>query len=177
MIGADPKFRTRDRARRVKSPGVFAYANGRSLPSRSQRWRYVVLACVFVPLSFVLAQCGRAPSPGTLAANVQTSNTQAASGDTFDDRFPAPQFRDRFPSANASRAQRHISDFAPTRSAASEPAPYRVASLGPQIPYQRPTAQQDMPTLVTIKSPPFPYTPHIPPPHPPFPNTPNAQPP
>jgi hypothetical protein len=157
MIGAEPKFRTHDRACRVKSPGLFACARGEAGPSRSQQWRYVALACVFVPLSFVLAQCGRAPNPGTLAANVQTSNTQVASGDTFDDRFPAPQFRDRFPSANETLAQRQISDFTPMRTAASEPASYRVASLGPQIPYQRPTAQQDMTTLVSMKSSAFPY--------------------
>src|ERR1700730_1002507 len=157
MIGAEPKFRTHDRACRVKSPGLFACARGEAGPSRSQQWRYVALACVFVPLSFVLAQCGRAPNPGTLAANVQTSNTQVASGDTFDDRFPAPQFRDRFPSANETLAQRQISDFTPMSTAASEPASYRVSSLGPHIPYQRPTAQQDMTTRGSIKSSAFPY--------------------
>jgi hypothetical protein len=157
MIGAYPKFQTRDRARRVKSPGALGYASGQIRQSGSRRWRYVVLACVFVPLSFVLAQCGRAPSPGTLAANAQTSHTQVASGDTFDDRFPTPQFRDRFPTPNESLAQRQISDFAPGRTAQKEPAPYRVASLGPQIPYQRPTAQQDLTTLVSMKSSAFPY--------------------
>jgi hypothetical protein len=100
----------------------------------------------------VLAQCGRAPNPGTLAANAQ-----ASSGDTFDDRFPAPQFRDRFPASNESLAQRQISDFAPTRTAQKEPAPYRVASLAPQLPYQRPTAKEDLTTLVSMKSSAFPY--------------------
>jgi hypothetical protein len=156
MIGADPKFQTRDRARRVKSPGAIARARGLTRQSRSQRWRWIV-ASVFVPLSFVLAQCGRAPNPGTLAANVQASHTQVASGDTFDDRFPAPQFRDRFPTPNETLAQRQISDFAPERTAQREPAPYRVASLGPQLPYQRPTAQQDLTTLVSMKSSAFPY--------------------
>src|SRR5438445_1679207 len=151
MVGADPKFQMRD-CGRVKSPGAIACARGGPSLSRSHRWRLVALACVFVPLSFVLVQCGRAPSPGTLAANAQ-----ASSGDSFDDRFPAPQFRDRFPAANESLAQRQISDFTPARTAQSEPAPYRVASLAPQIPYQRHTAKQDLTTLVSMKSSAFPY--------------------
>jgi hypothetical protein len=153
MIGAEPKFRTRDRVCRVKSPGGVARASGKIWLVRSQRWRWMALAVIFVPLSLVLAQCGRAPNPGTLAANAQ-----ASSGDTFDDRFPTPQFRDRFPSASESFAQRQVSDFMPTRAAAQrEPAPYRVASLGPQLPYQRPTAQQDLTTLVSMRSSAFPY--------------------
>ncbi len=89
---------------------------------------------------------------------MQASKTaQASSGDTFDDRFPAPQFRDRFPSSSESLAQRQISDFAPARMAQREPASYRVASLAPQLPYQRPTAQQDLTTLVSMKSSAFPY--------------------
>jgi hypothetical protein len=157
MIGADPKFQTHDCACLVKSPGAIAYAPGEPRPIPSQRWRRIALASVLVPLSFVLAQCGRAPNPGTLAANVQASKTQASTGDTFDDRFPAPQFRDRFPSANESLAQRQISDFAPTRAAQRDPAPYRVVSLSPQPPYQRPTAQQDLTTLVSMKTSAFPY--------------------
>ena len=151
MIGAYPKFQMHDRGL-VKSPGAISYARGQTRQFRSPRWRWIVLASVFAPLSLVLAQCGRAPNPGTLAANAQ-----ASSGDTFDDRFPAPQFRDRFPAANESLAQRQIADFAPTRSAQREPAPYRVASLAPQLPYQRPTAQQDLTTLVSLKSSAFPY--------------------
>ena len=156
MIGADPKFQTHDRACRVKLPGAIAYARGNT-DTRSQRWRRIAVACVLVPLSFVLAQCGRAPNPGTLAADAQASKTQASTADTFDDRFPAPQFRDRFPSANESLAQRQISDFAPARAAQRDPAPYRVASLSPQLPYQRPTAQQDLTTLVSMKTSAFPY--------------------
>jgi hypothetical protein len=152
MIGAEPKFRTHDSACRVQPPGAIAHARAETRHTRT-RWRWIVLASAFVPLSFVLAQCGRGPSPGTLAANAQ-----ASTGDTFDDRFPAPQFRDRFPSARESLAQRQISDFAPTRNAQQrEPAPYRVASLGPQLPYQRPTAQQDLTTLVSMKTSAFPY--------------------
>jgi hypothetical protein len=108
-------------------------------------------------LSLVLAQCGRAPNPGALAADVPASSKQVSAGDTFDDRFPTPQFRDRFPAANESLAQRQISEFTPPRTAQREPATYRVASLGPQLPYQRPTAQQDLTTLVSMKSSAFPY--------------------
>jgi hypothetical protein len=161
MIGAYPKFRTHDRACQVISPGAIACARGETRPRshqpRSQRWRRIGLVSVCIPLSFLLAHCGRAPSAGTLAANVQASRTQASSSDTFDDRFPAPQFRDRFPAPNESLAQRQISEFAPPRTAQRAPAPYRVASLAPQLPYQRPTAQQDLTTLVSMKSSAFPY--------------------
>jgi hypothetical protein len=156
MIGADPKFLLHDHCL-VKSPGAIAYARGEPRPILSQRWRGIALASALVPLSFVLAQCGRAPNPGTLAANVQASKAQASTGDTFDDRFPTPQFRDRFPTPNESLAQRQPSDFAPARTAQREPAPYRVASLAPQLPYQRPTAQQDLTTLVSMKTSAFPY--------------------
>ena len=104
-----------------------------------------------VPLSFVLIQCGRAPSPGTLAANAQ-----AGAGDSFDDRFPAPQFRDRFPSANESFVQRQAPDSSRKRTAQAEPAPYRVASLAPTVPYQRP-AREDQTALIGLKSSAFPY--------------------
>ena len=104
-----------------------------------------------VPLSFVLIQCGRAPSPGTLAANAQ-----AGAGDSFDDRFPAPQFRDRFPSANESFVQRQAPDSSRKRTAQAEPTPYRVASLAPTVPYQRP-AREDQTALIGLKSSAFPY--------------------
>src|SRR2546421_3852594 len=157
MVGADPRFQTHDYGR-ADSPGAVACAPRGALLAGSHRWRLGAPACVFVPLSLVLAQCGRAPSPGTLAANARASSGDTfSSGDSFDDRFPAPQFRDRFPAANESLAQRQISDFTPARTAQSEPAPYRVASLAPQIPYQRPTAKQNLTTLVSMKSSAFPY--------------------
>ncbi|MDR3484086.1 MAG: alpha/beta hydrolase [Bradyrhizobium sp.] len=105
----------------------------------------------FVPLSFVLVQCGQAPTAGTLAANVQGSG-----GDSFDDRFPKPQFKDRFPTPGESLVQLQPSDAPPRRAARAEPAPYRVASLEPQVPYQRP-AREDQTTLVSLKSSAFPY--------------------
>jgi hypothetical protein len=113
--------------------------------------RWIALLSALVPLSFVLIQCGRAPSPGTLAANAQ-----AGAGDSFDDRFPAPQFRDRFPSANESFVQRQAPDSSRKRTAQAEPAPYRVASLAPTVPYQRP-AREDQTALIGLKSSAFPY--------------------
>lgn len=129
------------------------------------------LISALVPLSLTLVQCGRAPDPAALAtssqANVQvvaktssrTSNPHVASGDTFEDRFPAPQFRERFPSASESFLQRQMADFSPWRAVQQQPpeqAPYKVASLEPQVPYKRPP-RDDLTTLVSMKSSAFPY--------------------
>ena len=118
------------------------------------RWRRVVLASLFAPLSLILAQCGKAPNPGALAANVQVSPS-----DTFEDRFPAPSFRDRFPTATESFEQKLAKDFAQAASPPPQgsPAPYRVAALGPQVPYQRPAERDELTTLVSMKSSAFPY--------------------
>jgi len=86
-----------------------------------------------------------------LAANSQASVPE---GDTFDDRFPAPSFRDRFPSP--SESLQWPSPDAPKRTAQAQPAPYRVASLAPTLPYQAP-AKEDLTTLVSLKSSAFPY--------------------
>src|SRR5450631_1985012 len=152
MVGVDPKFQRHDRAGQVISPGAARRTQPQSETRRAsvQRLRWIAIASVFVPLSFVLVQCGKAPNAGLLAANTQ------ASGDTFDDRFPAPQFRDRFPTANESFAQRQPADAARKRTAQAAPAPYRVASLAPTVPYQRPV-REDQTTLVSLKSSAFPY--------------------
>ncbi|WP_245481400.1 alpha/beta hydrolase [Bradyrhizobium sp. LVM 105] len=123
------------------------------------------LISALVPLSLTLVQCGKAPSPAALAANSQANvqvvaktNQKVASGDTFEDRFPAPQFKERFPSASESLLQRQMSDFSPKRAVQQQPeqAPYKVASLEPQVPYKRP-AREDLTTLVSMKSSAFPY--------------------
>jgi hypothetical protein len=154
MVGANPKSHVIDVARRRALPeavqlGAFTLV---------RRWRLALLACVFVPLSLVLVQCGRAPNPGALAANASaTSNVSTASaGDTFDDRFPKPEFRDRFPTPSEMLPQRQMADFAPKR---VQTQTYRVASLEPTLPYKRqpqPTGEQ-ITTLVTMKSSAFPY--------------------
>jgi hypothetical protein len=145
------------RADRTKASG----ARGRALR--------IALISGLVPLSLTLVQCGKAPNPAALAANSQANvpavdqtvaktSSRIASGDTFEDRFPAPQFRERFPSASESLLQRQMSDFSPKRAVQQQPeqAPYKVASLAPQVPYQRP-AREDLTTLVSMKSSAFPY--------------------
>jgi hypothetical protein len=115
--------------------------------------RWIALLSALIPLSFILVQCGQAPSAGTLAANVQSTK-----GDTFDERFPQPQFKDRFPTPGESLLQREAStsDAQGRRTAQPQPAPYRVASLAPTVPYQR-SPKEDQTTLVSLKSSAFPY--------------------
>jgi hypothetical protein len=107
---------------------------------------------MLVPLSLVLAQCSKSPNAGMLAAN-----SQASTGDSFDERFPTPQFKDRFPTASESLVQRQPSDLPGQRTASAQPAPYRVASLAPTAPFERPPAREDQTTLVSLKSSAFPY--------------------
>src|SRR3954471_4811641 len=160
MVGAVPKPRADIRADRTTSG-----ARGRALRT--------ALISALVPLSLTLVQCGKAPNPAALAANSQANvqgnvpanvqvvaktNQQVASSDTFEDRFPAPQFRERFPSASEGFLQRQMSDFSPERAVQQQPeqAPYKVASLAPQVPSQRPP-REDLTTLVSMKSSAFPY--------------------
>jgi hypothetical protein len=152
MVGANPKFQTSDQAGPVMPPGAMRHAWTQIAPHRggSHRWRWIALVSALVPLSFALVQCGQAPSAGMLAANSQTS------GDSFDDRFPTPQFKDRFPSANESFVQRQSADAPRKRTAQTGPAPYRIASLAPTVPYERPP-REELTTLVGLKSSAFPY--------------------
>ena len=136
MVGA--KLQTLERAGLVLSPGA-------------ARCRWIAVVAALLPLSFVLVQCGQAPNAGTLAAN-----SQASMGDSFDDRFPKPVFRDRFPAPNETFGQLQSSDAPAKRTAQAPPAPYRVASLAPTLPYQRPP-REDLTTLVSLKSSAFPY--------------------
>src|ERR1700691_952379 len=146
MVGATPKSRTFDRKGLAILPGASRHVRPRAA------WRWIAILSVFVPLSFILVQCGQAPSAGTLAPNVQGS-LGGSSGDNFDDRFPKPQFRDRFPTASESLEQRQPNDDASPvkRTAQTAPAPYRVASLAPTVPYQR-RPREDQTTLVSLKS-------------------------
>lgn len=150
MVGANPKFQQHDRADRVISPGAPVFVRPPAPLHRTgpHRWRWIALLAAFVPLSFVLVQCGKAPSAGMLAANAH-----ASSGDTFEDRFPAPTFKDRFPTTSESLTPQQPSRG---RTAQAQPAPYRVASLAPTVPYQRPV-REDQTTLVSLKSSAFPY--------------------
>ncbi len=149
MVGADPKCHKCDCARPEKQPGAPVDA----------RLRSIAAALLLAPISLLLAQCSQAPSADALAANARPAAGTQTVAATFDERFPAPQFSDRFPSPSESLPLREMSDFAPKRTAVvqSEPAPYRIASLEPQVPYKRPTAHQDLTTLVSMKSSAFPY--------------------
>ena len=143
------------RADRTKASG----ARGRALR--------IALISGFVPLSLTLVQCGQSPNPTALAAssqanvqvvaktNPQAARQQVASGDSFEDRFPAPQFRERFPGSDETFRP---FELAPKQAAAPEPPPYQVASLEPQLPpSQRPAERDELTTLVSMKSSAFPY--------------------
>jgi hypothetical protein len=115
---------------------------------------------ILLPLSLTLAQCGKAPSPGALAANATSS------GDSFEERFPAPQFRDRYPSSGETFRP---FELAPRQAAAPAPPPYQVASLEPQVPpAQRVPDRDELTTLVSMKSSAFPYFGNNPPSDEPF---------
>jgi hypothetical protein len=137
MVGANPGFLTFE-----------CRADGRAHPGRLRR---IAAFCLLLPLSLVVVQCGQAPSSGLATANVQ------AVADTFEDRFPAPQFKDRFPTASESFVQRQPAQARATAAAAPEPGSYRVASLAPQAVYERAPVQQELTTLVSLKSSAFPY--------------------
>jgi hypothetical protein len=152
MVGADPKFQMRYRADGVISPDTPRHAQPR-------RWRWIAVASLFVPLSFVLVQCGKAPNAGMLAANSQAATSQVASGDSFEDRFPKPQFADRFPTAGESLIQRQVQNqvaLAPPQSKVRA-ASVRVASLNPTLTLPKPTEHEELTTLVSMKSSAFPY--------------------
>jgi hypothetical protein len=147
MVGANPKSEAYVRVTPAKKPGSSRRARLRATtPSR----RWLPLLSILVPLSFTLAQFGKAPSASSLAANVQGSN------DTFDDRFPQPQFKDRFPTAAESLQQRpaNVADAQTRRTVQTQP--YRVASLAPIAPYQR-AQHEDQTALIGLKSSAFPY--------------------
>src|SRR6266851_1572767 len=153
MVGASPKFQASDRAGQVMSPGAARHARAPGRPAGFTRWRWISILSLFVPLSFVLVQCGKAPSAGMLAANSQ------AAGDSFVDRFPAPQFNDRFPTASESLVQRQVALAPPRRTVRTEPV--RVASLTPTLTLPRQTEREEereeLTTLVSMKSSAFPY--------------------
>jgi hypothetical protein len=130
----------------------------------SPRWRVIALLAVLAPLSFLLVQCGKAPPAATLAANAH-----ATGGDSFEERFPAPQFKDRFPSDSESirwpsrgdplRSERQRT--VRTEKITPDPAPaqssIRVAAYAPTtLPLERQRGE-DLTKLVSMKSSAFPY--------------------
>ncbi len=153
MVGADPKFQAIDRAIRSAASAV----RGRALPLR---WRWVALAALIAPVSFALVKYSKAPEPGMLAANTDVAKTakSLASADTFDDRFPNPQFADRFPSAGESlpQLQRQVGLAPPGAPRAVRAESVRVASLTPTLTLPR-TEREELTRLVSMKSSAFPY--------------------
>ncbi len=89
-----------------------------------------------------------------LAANSQAA-TQVAAGDSFEDRFPKPQFNDRFPTASESLVQRQVALAPPQRKVRTEPV--RVASLTPTLTLPQATQREELTALVSMKSSAFPY--------------------
>ena len=152
MVGANPKLQTSDHVGQVMPPGAMrrAWTQVAQHGAASYRLRWIALLSALVAMSLGLVQYGKAPNAGVLAANSQTS------GDSFDDRFPTPQFNDRFPSASERLVPYQSSDAPRKRMAQAEPVPYRVASLAPTVPYQGRTREEQT-TLVGLKSSAFPY--------------------
>jgi hypothetical protein len=132
--------------------GTTFLTHDRALKDRagSRRLRWIGVAAVLIPLAGLLAQCGGSPNASTLAAN-------ASVGDSFDDRYPAAGFNERFQAVQTSSMPRQVpAEPSRKRIATAEPT-FQVASLAPQVPYQRPTLREDQTTLVSLKSSAFPY--------------------
>jgi hypothetical protein len=145
MVGADPRHFSHGLGDRGDRSTIATGLRGRFRLASAR----IVAICLFLPLCLTLAQCGRAPAPGALAANATSS------GDSFEERFPAPQFKDRFPGSGETFRP---FELAPKPAAAPEPPPYQVASLEPQVPpAQRAPDRDELTTLVSMKSSAFPY--------------------
>ena len=69
MVGANPKYRTYGRAGPATPSGAALPVQAQALRHRDgfQHWRLLVLLSALVPLSFVLLQCGQAPSAAIAA--------------------------------------------------------------------------------------------------------------
>ena len=152
MVGATPKVSDDG----FGEPGERSAGARRALRGGlrigGHRWDRITLVSLILPLSLTLVQCGKAPSPGALAANAR-----AASSDTFEERFPAAPFSERFPAAGETLQLKPLPDVGPRQTVQAEPAPYQVASLEPQAPSRRPAARDDLTTLVSMNSSAFPY--------------------
>jgi len=152
MVGATPKISHGDSCGPAERSARARRALRRSLRVGGHRWDRIALASFLLPLSFTLVQCDKAPSPGALAANARVT-----ADDTFEERFPTPQFDDRFPTDSETLRLNPPADLGPKPTARAEPAPYRVASLEPQLPSQHLAPRDELTTLVSMKSSAFPY--------------------
>src|SRR5262245_20440577 len=148
MVGANPRYFDIGLGNRGDRSTITAGLRVRLRSTSAPSVARAVAICL-LPLSLTLAQCGQAPAPGALAANATSSR------DSFDERFPAAQFRERFPDSDETL---HPFEPAPKQAAAPEPPPYQVASLEPQLPpSRRPAERDELTTLVSMKSSAFPY--------------------
>jgi hypothetical protein len=151
MVGTGSTFLTHDRAgQALATPPGPVY---RGLSSKfSGRRRAIAVLALLLPLSIALGECSKVPDTAALAANAR-----ASAGDTFDERFPAATFNDRF---QAAQSMSVAPQPEPVRKPAppAQPATYQVASLNPQVPYQRPKLREDLTTLVSLKTSAFPYS-------------------
>jgi hypothetical protein len=137
------------------SPGTMHHERSLTARGRSgfRGWRRILILAAFAPLCYILVQCGGSPPDAvTLAANAP-----APVVDSFDERFPATSFNDRFQAAQTSSVPRQPAEASPRRTASAEPGTYQVASLAPQLPYERTGIREDQTALVGFKSSAFPY--------------------
>jgi len=152
MVGATPKIPDHDTGGPAKRSAPARRALHGSPRTGGYPWDRTALVFFVLPLFLMLAQCAKTPDPSALAANVQ-----ATSGDSFAERFPLPQFHERFPTDGETLRFKPLSDVGPKQATPAAPAPDRVASLEPQAPSWRPAARDDLTTLVSMKSSAFPY--------------------
>ena len=149
MVGASPRYCGIGLGNRGDRSTITAGLRGHARLASARSLARTVAICLLLPFTLALAQCGQAPAPGALAANA------ASSGDNFDERFPAPRFRARYPGSDETFRP---FELAPKEAAAPETTPYQVASLEPQLPpSERPVDRDELTTLVSMRSSAFPY--------------------
>ena len=153
MVGADPKFQQLDDAGRVISPDApywpvpaplhrAACVDGDGSPSSRHSCR--CHSCWFNAARRRAPECWPPMPTPRPAIRSRTA-------------FRRRRSSDRFPTTSESLTPLQPAAAAPRgRTAQAEPAPYRVASLAPTAPYQRP-AGEDQTMLVGLKSSAFPY--------------------
>ena len=129
------------------------------------RWYWVAMAALCVPLSFVLVQCGKAPSAGMLAANTEGAKSRAAKSKLRSTGPQSIRSTTVSPSRNSLTVSRLPMKACRRSSARSRwrrrrapvrTEPVRVASLTSTMTLPR-TEREESTTLVSMKSSAFPY--------------------
>ena len=103
----------------------------------------IIASAAVASMALVLPACScRFPFPGSMRPGAECRDAcrqrhrhARLTGDTFDDRFPKPQFSDRFPTASESLPLRQLRATLQPQ-ARCRHRTYRVASLEPTLPYQ-----------------------------------------